>query len=103
MSNELKSCVDYYLELLSVDLSRLSPLQFFSPNILGTVCFLHFTKTKTEPYGLNIWLFACLFICLQVPLFASHHFSFKDQLKLSRSIKQVLAQIVYIGLHSIHS
>ena len=39
ISNELKSCVDYYLELLSVDLSRLFPLQFFSPNILGTVCF----------------------------------------------------------------
>ena len=54
MSNELKSCVDYYLELLSVDLSRLFPLQFFSPNILGTVCFLLFTKTKTGPYGLNI-------------------------------------------------
>ena len=48
MSNKLKSCAYYYQELLSVNLSHLLALKYFSPNVLGTACFAFSPKQRLD-------------------------------------------------------
>ena len=48
MSNKLKSCASYYQELLSLNLSHLLALKYFSPNVLGTACFEFSPKLRLD-------------------------------------------------------
>ena len=48
MSNKLKSCANYYQELLSVNLSHLLALKYFSLNVLGTACFAFSPKLRLD-------------------------------------------------------
>ena len=50
MLYKLEAYVSYYQELLSIGLSRLFALKYmyFSPNILGTTCFVFSPKLRLD-------------------------------------------------------